>query len=83
MRDALSVDPVLSKVTQLLHAGTRTCPTGDKSLVPFRPVWSELSLGTVLLFRGEQVVLPQKLVKDAIQLTHKGHMGIQKTKQYL
>lgn len=83
VRDALSVDPVLTKVTQLLRAGTRTCPTQDRSLIPFRPVWSELSLGAGLLLRGERVVLPQSLVKDAIQLAHEGHMGIQKTKQYL
>ena len=66
-----------------LNAGMRTCPTQDKSLTPFKLIWAELSLGDGLLFRGERVVLPRTLVKDAIQLAHEGHMGIQKTKQYL
>ena len=59
------------------------CPAKDHSLTPFRPVWAELSMGAGLLFRGERVVLPQGLVKDAIRLAHEGHMGVQKTKQYL
>ena len=83
VREAIGRDSILKKVIQLLGSGTRTCPAKDSSLAPFRPVWSELSLGAGLLFRGERVVLPQSLVKDAIRLAHEGHMGIQKTKQYL
>ena len=83
VRQALSQDPTLSKVIRLLGSKTSTCPAQDSSLAPFRPVWSELSLGAGLLFRGERVVLPKSLVKEAIQIAHEGHMGIQKTKQYL
>jgi len=82
VRNALPNDPALSKVVQHLTAGVKTCPTADRALVPFRPIWSELSLGDSLLFRGERV-LPNGLVKDAIRLAHEGHIGIQKTKQYL
>ena len=82
VRNALPNDPALSKVVQHLTAGVKTCPTADRALVPFRPIWSELSLGDSLLFRGE-CVLPSSLVKDAIRLAHEGHIGIQKTKQYL
>ena len=83
VREALSKDPTLMKVVRLLQAGISVCPANDRSLTPFRPVWAELSMGAGLLFRGERVVLPQGLVKDAIHLAHEGHMGVQKTKQYL
>jgi hypothetical protein len=36
-----------------------------------------------ILFRGEKIVLPQSLIREAVKIAHGGHMGIQRTKQYL
>ena len=46
-------------------------------------VWSELSVAAGLLLRGDRIVLPQSRLADALSFAHEGHMGIQKTKQYL
>ena len=82
VRKATAGDRVLTKVVDLLRSGVRSCPT-DKDLQPFRAIWGELSLGVGVLLRGDRVVLPTALVDDALRLAHEGHMGIQKTKQYL
>ena len=67
----------------LLRSGVRKCPAADKRLQPFKTVWSELSIGGDMLLRGERVVLPKSLIKDALTIAHESHMGIQKTKRYL
>ena len=82
VREATLKDPVLGKIVRLLRTGVRSCPS-DADLRPFRAIWGELSLGIGVLLRGDRVVLPKGLVNDALRLAHEGHMGIQKTKQYL
>ena len=66
----------------LLRAGVRRCPE-KRHLAPYKPIWQELSIGLGILLRGERVVLPQALVGEAVDIAHKGHMGIAKTKQLL
>ena len=82
VREATLKDAVLAKVVRLLRTGARSCPA-DADLRPFRAIWGELSLGMGVVLRGERIVLPKCLVGDALRLAHEGHMGIQKTKQYL
>ena len=81
--EASSKDPVILKVMQLLRSNVQSSPIDDKRLVPFRAIWTELSIGKGFLLRGDQIVLPQSLVKEALAIAHGGHMGVQKTKQYL
>ena len=83
VREASKQDPVISKVIKLLQAGVTKCPETDKRLTPFKPVWAELSVAVEILLRGERVVLPQGLIKEALRIAHEGHMGIEKTKRYL
>ena len=82
VRDALKSDAVISKVMNLLRAGVRRCPE-ERHLAPFKSIWQELSIGMGILLRGERVVLPQALVGEALDIAHKGHMGIAKTKHFL
>ena len=82
VREEIRNDAVIVEVMKLLRAGERP-PLNDKRFTPFRPVWSELSIGMDILLRGERVVLPQTLVQEALAIAHQGHMGIGKTKRYL
>ena len=82
VREEIRNDAVIVEVMRLLRAGERP-PLNDKRFTPFRPVWSELSIGMDILLRGERVVLPQTLVQEALAIAHQGHMGIGKTKRYL
>ena len=83
VKEASKQDPVISKVMRLLQAGAVKCPADDKRLAPFKPVWAELSVAADILLRGERVVLPQRLTKEALEIAHEGHMGVEKTKRYL
>ena len=79
VRDAAKDDAVITEVMSLLRAGVRRCPE-KHHLAPYKPIWQELSIGLGILLRGERVVLPQALVGEAVDIAHKGHMGIAKTK---
>ncbi|MEL6802271.1 MAG: RNase H-like domain-containing protein, partial [Bacteroidota bacterium] len=83
VKEASKQDPVISKIMKLLRAGTTKCPEDDKRLAPFKPVWAELSIAADMLLRGERIVLPQGLIKEALKIAHEGHMGVAKTKRYL
>ena len=83
VKEASKQDPVISKVMRLVRAGVAKCPEDDKRLAPFKPVWAELSVAVDMLLRGERVVLPQQLIKEALKIAHEGHMGVEKTKRYL
>ena len=83
VREASKHDPIISKVMGLVKAGVAKCPENDKRLTPFKPVWSELSIAVDVLLRGERIVLPQRLIQEALEIAHEGHMGIEKTKRYL
>ena len=77
-------DPVLMKIVNMIKAGVKNLPADcEKCLQPFRSVWNGLSFGQSLLLRGERVVLPSSLTKEALKIAHESHMGIQKTKAYL
>jgi len=79
-------DPQLSEVKRLLQANTdvsRLLHSAKVTIQPFIPIWNELSIGKGLILRGERIILPRALIPDAIQLSHAGHMGIQKSKAFL
>ena len=50
---------------------------------PFKEICSELSIVKSLVMRGTRIVIPRDLQQDIIVLTHEGHQGLTKTKQYL
>ena len=82
VREEIRNDAVIVEIMRLLRAGERP-PLNDKRFTPFRPVWSELSIGMDILLRGERVVLPRALIQEALAIAHQGHMGVGKTKRYL
>ena len=45
IREEIKNDAALVEVMKLLRSGVKNCPA-DKRLVPFKPIWSELSIGS-------------------------------------
>ena len=86
IRETMKDDPILCKVRALLIQD-RNPETFSKELKtelkPYLNVWEQLSVGNDLVLRGERLVIPASLVKEAIELSHTGHQGASKSKQYL
>ena len=82
VREEIKHDAAIVEVMKLIRSGVKHCPA-DSLLAPFKPIWSELSIGMDILLRGERVVLPRTLTSEALAIAHQGHMGISKTKSYL
>lgn len=57
--------------------------TWTQQLKPFKNIRSELTTYNELILRGQRIVLPDSLQLKAIELAHKSHLGIVKTKQLL
>ena len=86
IKQEIPKDPQLSAVKRLLDSdqdpSTLTAQS-KQDLKPFITIWDQLSSGKGVVLRGEKVVLPKTLTDDAVKISHAGHMGIQKLKQYL
>ena len=83
VQEATSMDPVLSEVISTLKAGTKYPCKPRTDMLPFKSIWSSLSVAEGVLLRGDRIVLPKSLVQDALRIAHEGHMGIEKSKKYL
>ena len=49
----------------------------------YQQVFEELAIVDGLVVRGEQLIIPQALQGDVIQLAHEGHQGQDKTLQWM
>jgi hypothetical protein len=86
IRASIPNDRPLSQIRDMLNSGKdpSLLPSEiKKELKPFLHVWNELSVGNQLVLRGERVVLPSSLIGSAIAISHAGHQGISKCKQYI
>ena len=61
VREEIKHDAAIVEVMKLIRSGVKHCPA-DSLLAPFKPIWSELSIGMDILLRGERVVLPPLLL---------------------
>ena len=76
-------DPLFGKLKVLISKGwpcRRTCEPDLKYYHTFR---NELSVRNDLIMRGERILVPASLHSKLIQLAHKSHQGIVRTKQRL
>ena len=78
-------DPVLSKIFHLLKEGklNKRSLNQDPDLKPYAKISDEFSLIRNIIVRGDRVVIPKSLINRVIRLSHEGHQGIVKTKQFL
>lgn len=69
---------------QKLKAAIQKNETLTNDLSTFKNVQMELAVTTDgLIMRGERLVLPLSLQKEAVEIAHEGHQGIVRTKQLL
>lgn len=75
-------DPICRKLGQIIHTGW---PDSIKELPQdIRPFWAcrdELGIANGVLFKGRQVLIPEKLREDILKQLHTGHLGIEKTRR--
>ena len=66
-------DPTLSKVREAILA-RRSCPAGPQ-FSTYLKIFDELVVEQEVVVRGQNIVLPQGLVQDCVELAHRGHLG--------
>ena len=75
-------DPVLHKLAQIVNEGW---PDTLGQLPPeLRLFWTyrdEIGLSGGILFKGNQVLIPENLRQDILGQLHEGHQGIEKTRK--
>ncbi|XP_048590584.1 uncharacterized protein LOC116613084 isoform X1 [Nematostella vectensis] len=72
-------DPTLILVREAIRSGDFTRLTGTL----YKAVSKELWIAGQLVMRGNRIVLPESLWKQAIILAHEGHQGMVRTKSRL
>lgn len=55
----------------------------NSDLTPFIKVKEKLSIKDDIILQGTHIVLPRSLQNNVIELVHKDHLSIVKTKQFL
>ncbi len=82
LKTATCADPVLNMLKEVVLTGW---PDDIKSLTPsLRPYWSfrdELAVEDSIIFKGRQVLVPEKLQPDILTQLHSSHQGIEKTRK--
>lgn len=77
-------DPELSLLKKTLNQGQLGTSWKKTPIQQFSRVAPELSVSEEgLVLRGTRIVLPASLHRKAVQLAHRGHQGIVKTKQLM
>ena len=78
--DQSTRDPVLSQVLRHLEMGWPD--TVEDALRPYLSRKNELSVEKGCILWGTRVVVPMNLRRKVLQMLHKGHVGIVKTKSF-
>lgn len=81
VQEATKSDPTFTRLKQSLKRNN--CNWKHPELIPFSKIRQELTVKDNIVLRRTRIVLPPSLQQRAIELAHKGHLGIIKTKQLL
>jgi len=79
VKEASANDVAIKAVTRALETGDWS----DDNTALFREVKHELSVNDGILLKCNQIVLPTTLHRQAVDIAHQGHLGIQKSKALL
>ena len=72
------LDPEISQLRECITTGE-----WDNAPTQYKAIRSELSILGKLVLRGTRLLIPAKLRDRVVDLAHKGHQGLTKTKQRL
>ena len=82
IKAATAQDNTLRKLSQIIHKGNWMEYRKDPDVSPFMAIKDELYEAKGLIYRMNQIVLPEKLQKKMIKIAHEmRHFGKTKTKQ--
>ena len=81
VREATKQDPKMLQIMNTIRSGK--WESREPDLKTYKMVKDELSIVNGLILRGDRIVIPPKLQKRAIQIAHRSHQGIVKTKNLL
>ena len=74
-------DKVLQKVIKMIKSDKKT---NDPELKPYEKIKSELTItNNNVILRDNQIIMPKSLQETTIELAHRGHQGLEKTKRLL
>lgn len=83
LREATKADPVLNALMEIIVNGW---PENIKALpADIRPYWAfrdELAIEDGIIFKGQEVIIPQILREDVLRQLHVSHQGIEKTRLF-
>ena len=74
-------DPTLRRLAKAIV--TQDWDSQDVDLSAYKHIKDELSVADGFILRGYRIIVPKKLQQRAINLAHKSHQGIVKTKKLL
>ena len=72
-------DPVMQKLSHAIQSGQWT----DEEVTPYLRIQDELAVYRGIVLRHTRIVLPFSLRERAVELAHRGHQGVVKTKNLL
>ena len=80
LKDETSKDEILQAVKAAIQCGWPECKSNlPATVTPYFPFRNELVVQDGLVLRGDRVVIPSTLRKEAIQDLHTAHQGIEST----
>ena len=79
IQECMKTDIVLQQVIEAVKSEVWN---NEESLKPYKQIRNELTLVQGLLLRQSRIVMPKELHKRTLDLVHKNHMGIVKSKEH-
>ena len=77
------LDPVLQKIISVIQSGRLREFHKDPELKPYKLIATEMSIIDGVILRGNKIVVPESVQQQIIKLSHEGHQGIVRCKQYV
>ena len=74
-------DQTLTALKEIVYNGwPASIKELPKHIRPFWPYRDEIAVEAGVLFKGRQVIIPEKMQDDILKLLHQSHQGIEKTR---
>ena len=76
------LDPVLQKIISVIHSSKLGEFHKDPDLKPYKLIVTEIPIIDSVILCGNKLVVPESVQQQIIKLSHEGHQGTVRCKQY-
>lgn len=87
IEEATENDPLLMELQETLKSSNPEKAATSATLKQFKPIIHEITIAKGasknILLKGTKIIIPKSLQNRTVELAHRGHLGIVKTKQLL